>query len=113
MATKAEARPGVSKYDTQPRKVIVDYALNEVDPGSDAAAFSYLASDLERVRASREELGLANDKERSQRESREAEMRRLEREMATLQARLEGVRAAAADAADTTGTDKAIRAANK
>lgn len=92
MATKAEARPGVSKYDTQPAKVTTDAALNEVSPESSAAAFSWLPHDLERVRARREELGY-NDRERVQEESRKAELALAERRLAAQQAQVEALRA--------------------
>ncbi len=91
MATKAEARPGVSKYDEQPKKVTTDAALNEVSPDSSAAAFSWLAHDLDRVRARREELGY-DDKERAQEASRKAELAAAERRLAAQQAQVEALR---------------------
>lgn len=92
MATKtAEARPGVSKYDTQPVKVTTDAALNEVSPDSEAAAFSWLAHDLERVRARRADLGY-DDRERSQAASRKAELAAAERRLAAAAAQVEALR---------------------
>lgn len=96
MATKVAERPGVSKYDAQPVKVTTDAALNEVSPDSDAAAFSWLAHDLERVRTRREELGY-DDRERSQEASRKAELVAAERRLASQQAQVEALRAQVGD----------------
>ena len=91
MATKAAERPGVSKYDEQPKKVTTDAALNEVSPDSEAAAFSWLAHDLERLRTRREELGY-DDRERSQADSRKAELAAAERRLAAANAQVESLR---------------------
>lgn len=104
-ATKPAERPG-PRLDVQPRKITTDYALNEVSPGSDAAAFSWLPADLERVRARREELGLNDDKARAQRESQEAELKLAKRKLAVLQADVEAMEANLAEPSATDGAPK-------
>lgn len=94
MATKTSERPALgSQPDPQPKKIYTDYALNEVSEGSEAAAFSWLPSDLERVRSRREELGLNDDRARVQKESREAELKLAERHLAVATARVDDLRA--------------------
>lgn len=106
MATKtAEARPGVSKYDAQPTKITTDAALNEVDPESSAAAFSWLPADLERVRERRAELGF-NDRERAQEASRKAELALAKRRLAAMQDQVTALEAAVADDEKPEGAKK-------
>lgn len=93
MATKTQERPGVSKYDAQPARITTDAALNEVSPDSEAAAFVWLAHDLERVRDRRAELGY-NDGQRAQEASQKAELALAERRHAEAQAQVEALRAA-------------------
>lgn len=118
MATKtaAERPPGFGgRIDPQPRKVTVDIGLNEVDPTSEAAAFSYLPADLERVRLRREELGLNDDRERVQRESAKAELAAAERRFAQAQTDVENLRAQVAGDGDlaTAAADEKPKGASK
>lgn len=109
MATaKQTDRPGLGVLDAQPKKITVDSALNEVSADSEAAAFSYLPADLERVRARREELGY-NDRERVLRESRKAELAAAKRRLATLQDQVDALESdiAAGDADEKKATAKA------
>lgn len=99
MATKTQERPGVSKYDAQPTKVTTDAALNEVSPDSEAAAFSWLAHDLERLRERRAELGF-DDRERAQEASRKAELASAKRRLAAQQAQVEALEAQVASGDD-------------
>lgn len=107
-STAAEAPGYGGRPDVQPKMLTVDIALEEVDPGSEAAAFRFLPGDLEVARQKREELLGNDDLARVQRESAEAEMRRLEAQLANDQAALDNLKAnmAASKSGSKKGADE-------
>jgi hypothetical protein len=73
-------------------RVVVDADLNEVAPDSSEAAFVYNRSDLDRVRARREELAPRDEVARVQRDSRKRALADAERRLAAAKADAEQLR---------------------